>query len=313
MARRIQPSAARKQIASGSLDPLYLIDGDDDKAKTSLALAFGDVVEPELRGFNVERLYAGESERESDIADVLAAARTLPFGGGRRVVIVLQAEKLAPRRESEAAERSLEDFGEYLASPLPQSTLVLVAGLPLVTGKLGKMLELRCTAIRCGALDKASDARRWVQSRAAEAGIKIEPAALRKLLERAGDDQARLKEDTERLLLFAQETGGVDVDDVLEVVGPASSQGEWAVVNAIERGATGVALRELALMLDEGTAPVLVLGQLAWYVRTKMPNMAPARVPAAVDALFRTDVDLKSSGGDPRLLLERLVVELCGR
>jgi DNA polymerase III delta subunit len=34
-------------------------------------------------------------------------------------------------------------------------------------------------------------------------------------------------------------------------------------------------------------------------------------VRAAVDALFRTDLALKSSGGDPRILLERLVVELC--
>jgi len=29
--------------------------------------------------------------------------------------------------------------------------------------------------------------------------------------------------------------------------------------------------------------------------------------------LFRTDIDLKSSGGDPRVLLERLVVELSSR
>ena len=28
---------------------------------------------------------------------------------------------------------------------------------------------------------------------------------------------------------------------------------------------------------------------------------------------FRTDLDLKSSGGDPRVLMERLVVELCRR
>jgi DNA polymerase III delta subunit len=42
--------------------------------------------------------------------------------------------------------------------------------------------------------------------------------------------------------------------------------------------------------------------------------MADARrIPAAVDALFRTDLDLKSSGGDPRILLERLVMELCLR
>ena len=32
---------------------------------------------------------------------------------------------------------------------------------------------------------------------------------------------------------------------------------------------------------------------------------------AAIEALLRTDLALKSSGGDPRILLERLVVELC--
>ena len=32
----------------------------------------------------------------------------------------------------------------------------------------------------------------------------------------------------------------------------------------------------------------------------------------AVEALFRTDIDLKRSAGEPRILLERLVVELCG-
>ena len=35
------------------------------------------------------------------------------------------------------------------------------------------------------------------------------------------------------------------------------------------------------------------------------------RLGAAIEALLRTDLALKSSGGDPRILLERLVVELC--
>jgi DNA polymerase III delta subunit len=30
-----------------------------------------------------------------------------------------------------------------------------------------------------------------------------------------------------------------------------------------------------------------------------------------MDALFQTDIALKSSGGDPRILLEKLVVEMC--
>jgi DNA polymerase III delta subunit len=56
-----------------------------------------------------------------------------------------------------------------------------------------------------------------------------------------------------------------------------------------------------------------ILGQLGWFVREKLPDIDSRRVPAAIDALFRTDLELKSSGGDPRVLLERLVVELCRR
>ena len=65
--------------------------------------------------------------------------------------------------------------------------------------------------------------------------------------------------------------------------------------------------------MDAGAVPYMVLGQLAWFVRDKLPNIDVRRVPAAVDALFRADLDLKSSGGDPKVLLERLVVELCER
>ena len=63
-------------------------------------------------------------------------------------------------------------------------------------------------------------------------------------------------------------------------------------------------------MMDGGAVPYMILGQLAWFVRAKIP--AP-RVSAAVEAVFRTDLAIKTSAGDPRVLLERLVVELCGR
>ena len=52
----------------------------------------------------------------------------------------------------------------------------------------------------------------------------------------------------------------------------------------------------------------MVLGQLAWVARSKIP---PPRIPQAIDMVFRTDNALKRSAGDRRLLLERLVVELC--
>jgi DNA polymerase III delta subunit len=63
------------------------------------------------------------------------------------------------------------------------------------------------------------------------------------------------------------------------------------------------------MKFDAGEVPVMILGQLAWFVRSKL---TPPRLGPALDALFAADFALKTSRGDPRVLLERLVVELCG-
>jgi DNA polymerase III delta subunit len=56
-----------------------------------------------------------------------------------------------------------------------------------------------------------------------------------------------------------------------------------------------------------------MVGQLRWWVSNKLVNGAPERVKAALDALLRTDLALKSSKIEERVLLERLIVELTGR
>ena len=46
-------------------------------------------------------------------------------------------------------------------------------------------------------------------------------------------------------------------------------------------------------MLEAGAPPEKVLGQLGWLVRAKFPTIARGDLAAAVEALFRTDLDLK--------------------
>jgi DNA polymerase-3 subunit delta len=153
-------------------------------------------------------------------------------------------------------------------------------------------------------------AEQMVKKAVAESGQIIEPAAARLLAERAGVDIVRLRGDIERLMLYAAGKPNITLADAREVVSAESSHDDWAVTNAIQNGNTKEALRQLALALDAGAVSYQVLGQLAWFVRDKMADTR--RIPAAVESLFRADLDLKSSGGDPRVLLERLVVELCG-
>ena len=310
-------SAVRQQIESGRVDAVYLLAGEDEIEKSALAAEFSTLVEEGLRAFNVERIHAGEYTTGDKLADGVAgiadAVRTLPMMAPRRVVVVMQAEMvMAPRRESEAAARAIERLEDLVKNPDPTATLVLVATSVDKRSRVFKTLQKHATVVECGVLESAADAERWVQTRVAAAGAAIDPAAARLVAQRAGIDVRRLRADVERLLLYALGQKQITLEDARAVTGPAALQDDWAMTNAIEAGETGEALRQLALIMDAGAPAEKVLGQLGWVVRAKFPAFAPAQLQPAVEALFRTDVDLKRSAGDARILLERLVVELCG-
>src|SRR5262249_32667785 len=151
------------------------------------------------------------------------------------------------------------------------------------------------TIVECGVLEDLADAERWVRTRVASQGAAIDPAAARLVVQRAGVDVRRLRADVDRLLLYALGPNEITIEDVRAVTGPAALQDDWAMTNAIESRRAGEALRQLALMLDAGAPPEKILGQLAWLVRSKLPALAPAAVGSAVEAVFRTDLDLKRS------------------
>jgi DNA polymerase-3 subunit delta len=312
----VPPSAVRKQLASGTPDPVYLLVGDDELEKSALAAEFGELVDEGLRAFNVDRIHAGEwttGDRLIDGVDsIVAAARTLPMMAPRRVVTVLQAEAvLTPRRESEAASRALEALEALIDTPEAQTTIVLVAASVDRRSRMYKLLQKRATIVECGVIEDQADAERWVRTRITAAGVEVDPQAPRLLVQRAGLDLRRLRSEVDRLLLYALGQSRISLDDARAVAGPAALLDDWAMTNAIEAGQTAEALRQLALMLDAGAPPEKILGQLAWLVRAKFPQLAPSALRPSVEAVFRTDQDLKRSAGEPRILLERLVVELC--
>ena len=298
---------ARKQIASGKVAPIYVLLGADEAAKIALAGEFLELVEADLRAFNVDRLYGGETTG----AQVVDAARTLPMMVPRRVVLLLHAERLLnPKKDSEATAKDLETLEAYIKAPVDTCCLVLVAETVDKRRSLTRQLLSKATVVECTGPADAVEAAKWIKDRVAQEGMTIDGRAARLVADRVGPDVSRLRADVERLVLYAAGNTAITEADVKEIVAPATSQDDWGVTRAIERGSAGDALRELGLMMDNGAVPYMILGQLAWFVRTKVP--AP-KVTSAVEAVFRTDLAIKTSAGDPRVLLERLVVELCGR
>jgi DNA polymerase III delta subunit len=327
------PTDLRRQLETQPPGPLYVLTGADEREKSALAVGFGELIEPELRAFNVERFYGTDRDIVRVIVD---AARTLPMMAERRVVVVLQADRLLnPKRrgttdgEEEESSDDVEPLIDYVQALVPTTTLVLVldapdagtdpkkahALLPLNAGaRITKALAKAATIVPCGVVESGHEVAAWLAARAAEAGLTIDRAAQRLLVERAAREPVKYRTDVERVLTYAAGEGHVTVAHVEEATAEHEvSQDDWSLVRAIEQGQAGKALRELKLQLEKGRSPFLILGQIGHSLRTPPPRgrYPAARLPRAVDALFETDIALKSSAGDPQVLLERLVVQLC--
>jgi len=301
----LTPAALRKQIAAGSLGPLYVLLGEDDAEKTAVAAELAETIDEGLRPFNLDRLYGADAS----VDDLRQAAATLPMMAPRRLVIVLEAEKLLiPRRESKAAEQDQELLEGLLADPPDHATVVFICGPLDQRRRVVKRLMEQAQVVNCGTIGDETDAERWVRTRAAAMSAPLDAGAVRALVRRTGLDLVRLRAGLERVALYATGQATITADDVRQAVPAApEAQADFGIANAISRNDAAEALHELHLALDAGAPPYFVLGQL----RTAAERLPAPRLPGGIEAVFRTDLALKTSGGEPRVLLERLVVELC--
>lgn len=334
--------ALRRHIKQGTLAPVYVFHGEDATLATAMVDAMEGTIDVADRPFAVDRVYAGEEGAQP--VDIAASCRSLPMLGDRRLVIVMRAEKfLKPKRAGKASEddeeSGAEDEGsgdagdltpleDYVTSPSSFACLVFVAtGIDRgrrFTKKVvekGQVVEfggIRAEGARGGpnSADIASaqrEAAALVQAEMVREGRTIEPGAVKILVERAGGEISKLRGDLERLLLFTQGHPTITTSDADDIATGSAQLDDWGLTNAIEAGDAARALREVALRFERGDSPHGMVGQLRWWVSNKLVNGAPERVKAALNALLRTDLALKSSGGDDRVLLERLIVELTGR
>lgn len=330
MAPVARTAEARRHIASGEARPLYLLEGGDTQSRHDLAAEFLALVDEGLRAFNVETLHpseaTGAAARDATIGAMLSSARTLPMMAPRRLILVHDAERLlSPRRGGDddgppapgagaRKKRALtpaEELEDYFEKPEPLTTVVFTAGPLDANRRLVKLLRKRAVVVDCGSLESTADAAAWIRKRLDRDELAIDDRAVALLVDATGLDLGRVRAETEKLVLYAAGQPRVTADDVREVVMPQHEPGEdFALGKAIWAGSAAEALREVAAQLDAGAQPPMVLGQ----IRAAAIRLRPeARAARGLDAVFRTDLAIKSSAGTPRHLIECLVIDLCAK
>jgi DNA polymerase III delta subunit len=317
----------RKQIRSGKTGPLYVLGGDDLQSRHDLALEFANIVDEGLQAFNVQSFYANDAStaagRDQLIGALLSNARTLPMMAPRRVIVVHDADRLlAPKRakdevETEAPSKGkrgaspVEELEAYIENPEPMTTLVFVSGPLDANRRLVRLLRTHADVVDCGTLHDAREAAMWITKRLEKDELTIEPKAISMLLGSTGLTLGRIRPEIEKLVLYAAGEPVVTAAHVKDVVIPQDeSEGTFALMDAIQNANAVRALREVSALIDGGVQPPVILGQLRAATLRLRPD---GRVRTGLEAVFRTDLAIKSSAGTPQHLLERLVVELCAR
>src|SRR5262245_5085710 len=112
----LSPTALRTQLAAGQVGPLYLLLGADAVERAAVAGEFTALVEEELQPFNLERLHGADISADA----LIDAANVFPMLAPRRIVIVIEAERLlTPKRESREGEEQAARLEEFLDDPSP--------------------------------------------------------------------------------------------------------------------------------------------------------------------------------------------------
>jgi DNA polymerase III delta subunit len=199
----------------------------------------------------------------------------------------------------------------YFAAPEQLTTIVFVAGALDANRRLVKLLRKHAISVDCGTLENTADAAKWIRARVEREGLSIEPQAITLLLAATGLSISRIRREVEKLVLYAAGDAAIAARHVKELVLPQSEPGEdFALGRAIWNNNARDALREIDAQFDNGAQPVMVLGQ----IRAAAGRLKPDdRARRGLNAVFDADLAIKSSAGEPRYVLERLVIELCAR
>ena len=316
----------RASLASGVIAPIYLLESEDGPSRHEISQAFIALVDEGLHAFNVTTFFAREastaSDRDAMLSAIVSTARTLPMMSPRRVVIVHEAEViLTPRRgkDDDAADAgskrrpksvtAADDLDAYVERPEPLTALVLdVAGLDR-SRRITKLLLEHAVLVDCGTLDTAADAARWIKARLDSEEMTMEPAAISVLLDATGLRLPRVRSEVDKLVLYASGESTITATHVRDVVMPVDEPGEdFALGKAIWASDAAAAIREVDALCEAGAPPPMVLGQ----VRAAALRLRPdARAKRALSTVLESDLAIKSSRGEPRFVLERLVIELC--
>ncbi|MFZ5447091.1 MAG: DNA polymerase III subunit delta [Thermodesulfobacteriota bacterium] len=322
-----------RHIECKSFKPLYLFYGDEEflmqRALARLEAGLTDAAgEPPSRVLR--------EAQEVGLAEFLAESRAATLWGPGQLLILRRVEAYPAEQ--------LKAIIEYLDHPAPRAWVVLLAeGLKArdvekhaVWGRLARgEAALGFFRLREGELNQ------WLTREARSLGKNLTLPAAQRLVEMAGDNLAELRQELEKLALYAGAESTLTPALVTQLASHSRTYNIFALVDALGGPSFQQRLAPLGHLLDLGEHPVKILGMLARQIRIlirvkegagdhpaevarklqvpqwkvkgltqQADRFSEAALKAHLGMLHQVDYHLKTSTGNPRLWLEWALLKM---
>ena len=329
----MNPEQFHEEITKGRIAPLYYLYGNEPfLVERGVKRLLAKVVDPGFQDFNLNVFYGNECRG----GEIVETAQTLPMFSPWRVVHV--------KRSGDLSAAALEILAGYVTSPSPTTCLIFQGEKPdqrkkffLEFKKNGEMVEFK--------RPYENQLAPFVREEAQSCGKRIEAAAVELLVYLAGTGLQELASQMEKLAAYVGERDAITLADVKAIASDTRIDSVFDLTNALGEKELGKALRTLHTILRDGEAPLMVLAMITrhfrqlWRVRelldTKTPQQDIGRITGIspyflkgvveqarrhprrdllplFERLYEADWALKSGGGKPGGIMEKLVMDICG-
>jgi len=239
--------------------PLYLISGTDGAKIEATRSRLRARAEREGGDGALEVFEPSEGRGAPDHEALLAAIPAMSLMGTRRYLLADSVEKWRDKQQAAVA--------AAIGSALPPDlTLVLIARAK-APAKLLKAVKAAKGEVHNFEAPKARDMPRVLVGDAQRLGFKLDPAAARLLVERMGPEPLRLRNELERLALWAGDSGQVTAADIEAMIADTSEAAVWTLSDAVVEGDARTALRVGEQLIEQGESVTGLIYGLASRLR----------------------------------------------
>ena len=321
----------KKLIQAGSPPGLILLCGQEPYfLDEGVRLLRDAIVPPESRDFNLN-VYHGRDFKPSEIVE---QSRTFPVFAERRLVLI--------KNIHEAKAEQIDGLLEYVEDPVEESVLLVTAEKIDARRKFYQQFKKHGVLIEFKKLYE-NQLPGFVRDLAKSFNITLTGGALQLFCKRVGSNLVEVQGELEKLVGYLGDRDIAEEADVAAIVSDTRIESIFDLTDSLGQGDSSTALVLLDRLLAEGQAPLMVLAMMTRHFRQmwKIHEMVAQGVPQSdlpkkvgvspyflkglmqqaarfnnqqyrdiFTRLLATDLALKSSGSEPKMHLEKLVLDV---